>query len=127
MGDVNIGQLVDQLFKTHLRPDGKEYSYQDVAAALNGEIDSTYLGKLRNGKVPNPGRNVLKLLCLFFEVPASYFFPELEPMAAGEEDPALDGEKRLLIALRSAGLSADVQAHLQALIKALRQQQSDGR
>ena len=127
VGDANIGQLVDQLFKTYLRPDGKEYSLQEVAAALNGEIDPTYLGKLRSGKVPNPGRNVLKLLCLFFRVPASYFFPELELKAASEEDPALAEEKKLLLALRSVGLSPDMQSNLQAVIIALRQQQNDER
>ncbi len=125
MGEANIGELVDQLFKTHLRADGKEYSLQEVAAALNGEIDPTYLGKLRSGKVPNPGRNTLKLLCLFFGVPASYFFPELEPKVVAEEDPALTGERKLQVALRSVGLSPDMQAHLQAVIKALRQQQQD--
>src|SRR5215210_1412365 len=107
VGDANIGELVDRLFRTHLRADGKEYSYQEVAAALNDEIDPTYIGKLRSGKVPNPGRNTLKLLCLFFGVPASYFFPDLEPKGAAEEDPALVGERKLQIALRSVGLSPD--------------------
>ena len=125
MPEANIGELVDQLFKTHLRPDGKEYSLQEVAAALNGEIDPTYIGKVRAGKVPNPGRNTLKLLCLFFEVPASYFFPELEPQVGAGEDPARTGERKLQVALRAFGLPPHLQVHLQAVIKALQQTQKD--
>lgn len=111
-----VGELVDQLFKTHLRPDGKEYTYQEVAAALNGELDATYIGKLRSGKITNPGRNVLKLLCLFFRVPSSHFFPELDTLAKEEN---IDGEQRLQLALRSIGLDPETQAHIQALVRAL--------
>lgn len=118
-----IGELVDQLFKTHRRPDGKEYTYQEVADGVNSELDPTYIGKLRSGKVPNPGRNTLKLLCLFFQVPSAYFFPELEGMAPANEDPSIAGEHQIRLALRSAGLSPDVQNYLQGLIKALRDKQ----
>ena len=52
--------------------------YQEVAKALNDELDPSYLAKIRKGVIKNPGRDALKLLCLFFHVPASYFFPELE-------------------------------------------------
>lgn len=125
MSDTSVGELVDQLFKTHRRADGKEFTYQEVAARLNGEIDPTYIGKLRSGKVPNPGRNVLKLLCLFFEVPASYFFPELERKAQADDAYGLTQEKQLQIVLRSLGLAPDLQVHVQALISALRHQQLD--
>lgn len=72
-----IGELVDELFKTRLHPSGREYTYQEVSIGVNRELDPTYIAKLRKGKVPNPGRNSLLLLCQFFDVEASYFFPEL--------------------------------------------------
>jgi len=72
-----IGQLVDELFKTHQHPSGREFTYQEVSNGINNELDPTYIAKMRKGRVPNPGRNSLLLLCQFFEVEPSYFFPEL--------------------------------------------------
>src|SRR6476659_939354 len=74
-----IADLVNDLFRTHRKPDGREYSSSEVSRALNGELDPTYMAKLRRGGIPNPGRNTLLLLCRFFGVAPTYFFPELQP------------------------------------------------
>ena len=116
-----MGELVDQLFRTHLKADGSEYSYMEVAHALGGAVDSTYIGKLRAGKVPNPGRNVLKLLCVFFRVSPLYFFPELDALALGETDSPEAREQHLHTALRAAGLSSAAQKHIYGLIMLLSQ------
>jgi transcriptional regulator with XRE-family HTH domain len=121
MPTKTIAELVDQLFKTHLRPDGKEYSYQEISAALGGELEPTLIGKIRSGKTKNPSRNTLKLLCLFFKVPAAYFFPELEDLDAQPETP----EQQLAHALRSLGLAPAMQSHVQAVIQALRHNKHD--
>jgi transcriptional regulator with XRE-family HTH domain len=73
-----IALLVDNLFKMRRRPDGKEYSYQEVENALEKRLTASYVRKLRTGLIPNPGRDALIELCTFFRVPISYFFPELE-------------------------------------------------
>lgn len=110
-GDLVAAELVEQLFKIHRRADDKEYSLAEVAAKLRTfgiSVDSTTLGKLRSGEIPNPGRRVLLGLCQFFRVPASYFFPELDELGPQQETP----EEQLHAAFRSMGVPLDVQEHL---------------
>jgi transcriptional regulator with XRE-family HTH domain len=114
-----VARLVDQLFQTYRRSDGQEYTYQEVAAALDGELDPTMLGRLRRGQVPNPSRNTLKLLCLFFQVSPTYFFPELKV------EPTLSPEQQLQHALRSLQLSPEAQASLHVIINALQAKTHD--
>lgn len=113
-----VAELVDRLFQTHRRPDGKEYSFHEVAAKLNGQLSPGYLAKLRNGTSGNPSRQSLLLLCQFFKVPSSYFFPELDDLTA--EEPSED--EKLTIALRSSSLPEDVLDLIQGLIKVGRKQ-----
>lgn len=113
--DVFTG-VPNQLFQTHRRPDGKEYSFHEVAAKLDGQLSPGYLAKLRNGTSGNPSRQSLLLLCQFFKVPASYFFPELDDLA--EEEPSED--EKIAIALRSSSLSEDVQNLIQGMIRVAR-------
>lgn len=114
--DADCAELVDQLFKTHVRPDGKEYTYQEVSHALGGELDPTLIGKLRSGKTKNPSRNTLKLLCSFFKVPPSYFFPDLSPI----QEQIATSEQEAHMFLRSLELDPDMQAHLKAFVEAVR-------
>jgi transcriptional regulator with XRE-family HTH domain len=82
-----VGELVDELFKTHRRSDGREHTYQEIAVKLGGAIEPSHISKLRTGKIANPGRDTLLALCRFFEVPPSYFFPELTtPTLTSEEE-----------------------------------------
>jgi len=119
--DVDIAALVDHLFRTRRRPDGKEYSSQDVENATEKRLTASAVRKLRDGKSRNPSRETLMELCFFFKVPASYFFPELEALAAPANDVAQQDQVQVL--LRSiGGLSPDSADLLQRLIRALRQQ-----
>ncbi|MDP9310471.1 MAG: helix-turn-helix domain-containing protein, partial [Chloroflexota bacterium] len=102
MPETTVAELVDRLFKTHRRPDGREYTYHEVADALGGAIDSTSLSKLRSGAITNPGRRSLLLLCQFFHVPAAYFFPELDVLAP--QDTTISAEEQLHAAFRSMGV-----------------------
>lgn len=115
-----VAELVDNLFRTHRRPDGREYTHKDVTIALGGLVEPSHLSKLRNGKITNPGRDTLLLLCRFFKVPPSYFFPELE-FSSFEIDPDAQRIQSIHMALRSAGLSPQVQEKLEALIQALQE------
>ncbi|PLS80243.1 MAG: hypothetical protein CYG59_09045 [Chloroflexi bacterium] len=116
MPETTVAELVDRLFKTHRRPDGREYTYHEVADALGGAIDSTSLSKLRSGAITNPGRRSLLLLCQFFHVPASYFFPELDVLAP--QDTTISAEEQLHAAFRSMGVPGSVQEHLVGVAKA---------
>jgi transcriptional regulator with XRE-family HTH domain len=116
--EVSVAELVDNLFKIYRHPNGHEYSYQEIANALNGELDPSYIAKVRKGVIKNPGRDALKLLCQFFQVPPTYFFPDLESLDGAERQP--DEREAIRMALRSAGLSVEAQAHVEGLIEMLR-------
>jgi transcriptional regulator with XRE-family HTH domain len=115
-----VSELVDALFKTYHHPNGYEYSYQEISNTLNGELDQSYIAKVRKGIIKNPGRDALRLLCLFFHVPASYFFPELENLESAEQQQKPDGREAIRIALRTAGLTPEAQIHVEAIIEMLR-------
>jgi len=77
MSTPTTAELIDQLFRTHRKPDGKQYSHVELSSALNGALAPSHVGKLRAGTIQNPKRDTLLLLCQFFQVPPTYFFPEL--------------------------------------------------
>jgi len=121
MDRARVADLVDALFKMHVRPDGKPYTYKDVERGTDGRLKETTVRKLRDGTVRNPGRDALMELCFFFQVPASYFFPELEVLAPPSDDVAQ--QNQVQVVLRSiGGLSLDDTDLLQRLIAALRRQ-----
>ena len=63
---INTAQLVDQLFKVHRKPDGQEYSYQEVSKALGGELDPSYIAKVRRGVIKNPWQRCINALMPLF-------------------------------------------------------------
>ena len=96
----SLGDKLDRLFKT-VRPAKGEYSYQDVAWALQvaggPTISATYVWQLRRGVRDNPTKKHLEALAQFFGVAPSYFFDE----ASGRR---IDAELELLTALRGSGV-----------------------
>ncbi len=113
-----IAELVNDLFRTHRRPDGREYSASEIVRRLNGQIDVSTITALRSGKVTNPTRNTLLLLCQFFNVPPSYFFPEL-PEPPMEYVPQAEQPEAIRLALRSSGLTPEDQRYVEGLIAIL--------
>lgn len=109
-----VAELVDDLFKTHTKSNGREYTHVEVAEKLGGAIDPSHISKLRSGHIKNPGRETLLALCRFFKVPSSYFFPELGPPTEVETEH----EDVLSLAAR-AKLSPEVKQKLRELIQAL--------
>ncbi len=67
-----VGAKVDHLFRTVTRPDGKPYTYEQVAAGTG--LNFSYLRKLRVGKVASPSRQVLERLTTFFGITPDYWF-----------------------------------------------------
>ena len=110
-----VAELIDELFKTHTNPDGRELSYQEVARMTGNQLNPTHISKMRNGNIPNPTRNSLLLLCQVFNVPAAYFFPELERTSPSEGDT----ETEKVFARRAAQLPKEAQVHLSAFLEIL--------
>ena len=114
MSQKTVAELVNDLFDTHRKPDGREYSVHEVARGINGQLTGSYIAKLRRGEVKNPGRNALLLLCQFFDVPSSYFFPELDPPTITDE------ELNEVIARRVADLTPEARRRIADLLDILR-------
>lgn len=72
-----LAELLNHLFEIRRHPSGRQYSIREVAAAARG-VGRETIHSLRTGGNQNPTRATVLALCLFFEVPASYFFPELD-------------------------------------------------
>lgn len=115
-----FAELIDHLFQTHKRPDGKEYSLTEVSEALDGDVAPSYLSRLRNGKINNPGRETLIGLCRFFKVAPTYFFPELADLDLEQKVFTKD----ITLIFRGDSLDRESRIKLDELIAALNRSQS---
>lgn len=122
-----VAELVNALFATHRKSNGREYSNADVAKALNGRVDPSHLSRLRAGQIKNPSRETLLALCTFFKVPSSYFFPELKEIEEAEkaEEEEETKEDPIAIATRFSNLSPAVRKKLDELLRALEDDEED--
>jgi transcriptional regulator with XRE-family HTH domain len=78
-----LADKINHLFATIRRPDGKQYSNEEVAAAISRtavddgpKISGAYLWYLRNGQRDNPTKKHLEALAAFFQVSPAYFFDD---------------------------------------------------
>lgn len=86
--NIDLAQRLDYLFKTVKRPDGSEYSYEDVQKGTNKAVTAAYVWRLRTGKAANPGYWIIKALSDFFNVNPNYFFQDEQKAKAIVEDRA---------------------------------------
>lgn len=97
----SLAYKVNRLFESLTRPDGREYTHEEVAEAIASRggpsISAPYLWQLRNGKRDNPTKKHLEALADFFEVNPAYFFDE-------EKARDIDSQLELLAAMRDAGV-----------------------
>jgi transcriptional regulator with XRE-family HTH domain len=113
-----LADKLDHLFRTiHPRNRG-EYSYDEVAQAIQETgvtISGTYIWMLRTGRRDNPTKRHLAALAQFFGVSPMYFFDD-------EQAAKIDAELDLLAALRDAGVrrialrASALQPNLQAAV-----------
>lgn len=108
-----LAEKLDYLFRV-VHPKGRdEYTYREVAQAINdGDSDTTisasYLWQLRRGEKTNPTIRHIEALAAFFGVPSKYFLDEDAASEINEQLELLaamrDSEVRA-IALRASDLS----------------------
>src|SRR5437764_790705 len=98
----SLAAKLDLLSQSFRRPQGGEYSYEEVARDLRARggptISATYLWQLRTGRRDNPTKAHLEAIAGYFGVNASYFFDD----AAAER---VGAQLRLLTAMRDARVS----------------------
>jgi transcriptional regulator with XRE-family HTH domain len=95
----SLARKIDRLFRT-IYPRGRgEYSFEEVAEAIQAKggptISATYLWQLRKGLRDNPTKHHLEALADFFGVSPAYFFDETATAR-------IDAELDILTALRDA-------------------------
>ena len=98
----SLASKLDHLFRTVRPAGGGEYSYRDVARAVEAmpgdtTISASYVHQLRSGVKSNPAMKHVGALARFFGVPPSYFYDD-------DEARAVAGELALLAAMRDAGV-----------------------
>jgi transcriptional regulator with XRE-family HTH domain len=97
---TTLAEKVDYLFRV-VHPKGRgEYSYREVAQAINDAasgttISASYLWQLRRGDKDNPTIRHVEALAKFFGVPPSYFLDD----AAADE---ITAQLELLAAMRDS-------------------------
>jgi transcriptional regulator with XRE-family HTH domain len=75
----SVDKKLDLLFKTFLKPDGTEYTYEEIAEGIDHAVSSVAIWKLRVGKVKNPAYRTLEAIAEFFDVPIEYFSSSERP------------------------------------------------
>ena len=110
----SVPDKIDNLFKTIRRPDGREYTYDEVERGTGGAVSRSYVWKLRHGRNRNPSLEVIEALGHFFDVPATYFFESGENADDAREAAAVAGLIRhpgvRQLAEQAQGLSAEALA-----------------
>lgn len=105
----SFADLLNHLFAVMTKPDGAEYSNDEVSSTLReqGEqISASYLWQLRKSKKDNPTRRHMKALAQFFGVPGGYF---LEDEVTDRVDQQLEELRRERTRLADIGGRDDVQ------------------
>jgi len=96
-----LAEKLDHLFKTVHPANRGEYSYREVAAAIDAQggptISASYIHMLRTGGKDNPTKRHIEGLAKFFGVPPGYFFDD-------EEARKINAQLELLAAMRDAGV-----------------------
>jgi hypothetical protein len=127
----SLAGRLDRLFRV-VRPSAdREYTYEEVAAALRDRggptISATYLWQLRKGVRDNPTKRHLEALADFFGVSPSYFFDCDQPAVPGVAEPpvelltALHNSAVREILVGSVGLSAATLAAIAGIVERARE------
>lgn len=123
----SISEKVDLLFKTFLKPDGTEFTYEEAADGIDHAVSSVAIWKLRTGKTKNPSYKILEALAGFFDVPIEYFSESERPAEEHVQELKL---ARVLqetgvaqIALRASDLDGAAQHDILSMIEYARKAQ----
>ncbi len=101
-----FAEKLNTLLELKRKPDGTQYTQEEVVQASNGILSRAYLWKLRTGRAKNPGFHVVQALADFFAVDINYFIVE---KVAGVEmiNQARENELVDQIAIRSSLLGRE--------------------
>jgi transcriptional regulator with XRE-family HTH domain len=67
---------LNTLLELKRKPDGSQYTQEEVIQSTQGILSRAYLWKLRTGRAKNPGFHIVQALADFFAVDIRYFTVE---------------------------------------------------
>ncbi|WP_340684986.1 XRE family transcriptional regulator [Amycolatopsis coloradensis] len=128
---TTLTDRIDRLFQVVRRPNGEQYSHEEVARACRestGEsFSAAYLWQLRTGRRDNPTKRHLEALAAFFQVPPAYFFDDEQGRALAEEVELLGALRNTAVrnlALRAVTLSEEGLGTVTDIVEAIRRRES---
>jgi transcriptional regulator with XRE-family HTH domain len=96
-----LAEKLEYLFRTVREPGRREYSNEEVSAAVARDqgvtVSASYIWYLRTGQRDNPTFKHLNALARFFGVPPAYFFDD-------DFSVRVEAELALLTAMKDAGV-----------------------
>lgn len=75
--ELSVAERLDSIFKMYTKPDGSEWSHQEVESGTEGlgkRVTAGAIWKIRNGHTTNPGYLTLRVIARFFGVEPGIFY-----------------------------------------------------
>lgn len=115
----SLSELVNELFRRHRHPDGREYTHKEVEEGIikiagKKLIDASYISKIRTNQVKKPSILAVEALCHFFPVDTDYFFPSIVALRSRQKPAGLGSALR-----RSGADPVTLKAQLKAILRGL--------
>ena len=109
---------LNRLFSTITKPNGAEYSAEEIQVATGKAITSSYIYRLRVGKSTNPTIDKVKVLADFFGIDPGYFLTD------EETEPVPDPQRLITsMALRSSSIDLKTIEQMLLMIQSLREEE----
>jgi transcriptional regulator with XRE-family HTH domain len=80
---VHIAQKFERLMETYRRPDGRQWTGQELDEATNGVVPRSYVTNLRKGRIDNPGYEKLRAIAKVMGFPPELWFQERVELGVG--------------------------------------------
>ena len=113
----SFADKLNRLFSSITKPNGEEYSAEEIQVATGKAITSSYIYRLRVGKSTNPTIDKVKVLADFFGIDPGYFLTD-------EETEPVPHPQRLItsMALRSSSIDLQTIEQMLLMIQSLREE-----
>jgi transcriptional regulator with XRE-family HTH domain len=86
---MHVSQKFEQLLDTYRRPDGHQWTGQQLDEATGGVVPRSYVTNLRKGRIESPGYEKMRAIAKVMGFPPAVWFEE---GVVGEPDrPGVDG------------------------------------
>jgi transcriptional regulator with XRE-family HTH domain len=73
---LHIAQRFERLMETYRRPDGRQWTGQELDEATGGVVTRSYVTNLRKGRIDNPGYEKLRAIAKVMGFPPELWFQE---------------------------------------------------